>query len=84
MEQCRKPGPERSLNRLKSTDYITLYLFILSMALRWVTSACDDDINQANDLIQLHDPESIHASGKSKRAHLVDVIKNVINQLKEM
>lgn len=32
-----------------------------------VTSACDDDINLTNDLIQLDHPESIHAE-KKKRA----------------
>lgn len=31
------------------------------MAFSQVTSACDDDINLANDLIQLDHPEAIHA-----------------------
>lgn len=38
-----------------------------NMAFSQVTSACDDDINLANDLIQLDHPESIHAVSKSVR-----------------
>lgn len=32
-----------------------------SIVSRGVTSACDDDINLANDLVQLDHPESVHA-----------------------
>ena len=47
-----------------------------STALSQVTSACDDDINLANDLVQLDHPESIHAvhtRGKREVQHSVSV-----------
>lgn len=33
-----------------------------------ITSACDDDINLTNDLIQLDHPESIHAEKQGRRS----------------
>lgn len=46
-----------------------------------VTSACDDDINLANDLIQLDHPESIHAvhiqvRGEVQRSGSVKTVTN--------
>lgn len=38
--------------------------FPIGMVSSGVTSACDDDINLTNDLIQLDHPESIHAEKK--------------------
>ncbi len=37
---------------------MSFYTIAVSSA---VTSACDDDINLANDLVQLDHPESVHA-----------------------